>query len=120
MLAFVCLAALKFIAVISSDGANVSAALFYAAMFGSPQLIWLWILRKPPLSHGQAKTATSIVIAFLFTSFYFGSFPGTTPPTWGGEGHFEVPAALISEWLISLIGIFVFTARSKGPSAGGV
>jgi hypothetical protein len=43
MLAFLCLAAFKFIAVISSDGANASAAQFYIAMFGAPQLVWLWL-----------------------------------------------------------------------------
>lgn len=120
MLAFFFLTAFKFITVISSDGANASAALFYAAMFGSPQLIWLWLLRKPLLSCSQARTALFIVIAFLCTSLYFGSFPGTNPPSWGGEGHFEVPAAFLLEWLISLVGIFVFIVCGKKQFAGGV
>lgn len=47
MLAFLCLAAFKFFAVISSDGANASAALFYFAMFGSPQLVAMAFAQAP-------------------------------------------------------------------------
>jgi hypothetical protein len=118
MLAFLCLAAFKFFAVISSDGANASAALFYFAMFGAPQLVWLWLLRRPLPSRGQARVAVFIAAAFLCTSCYFGSFPGTTAPSWGGEGQFEVPIAFLLEWLVSIVGVLVFTARGRKQPAG--
>ena len=117
MLSFGCLAAFKFFAVMSENG-SVSAALFYTAFFGSPQLIWLFSCGDKSLHKEQLSTPFWVVIAFLLTSLLFGSFPGVERPSWGGEGHFEVPAAFLIEWLVSIVGILVFAAQDKKQKLG--
>lgn len=115
-LAFACLAGFKFVAVLG-EGSNVLAASVYAAMFGSPQLLWVLLCRKPLRTGPQRRTALLVAAAFLGTSVYFGSFPGTQPPRWGGEGHFEVPAAFVVEWVISLAGAIVLYVQGKAGIA---
>ncbi|WEN14776.1 hypothetical protein PY254_16310 [Rhodanobacter sp. AS-Z3] len=117
MFSFFCLAAFKFFGAVS-ENANAAAALVYAVMFGSPQLIWLWFCGKPSLNDGQIRTAAYVAMAFVVTSLCFGSFPGLGSPAWGGEGHFEVPLAFLAEWLVSIVGIAVFLARGKRRHSG--
>ena len=38
------------------------------------------------------------------------------PPSWAGEAHFEVPAALLVEWFVALIALVPF--RAARPSTG--
>ena len=116
-LSFLCVASFKFFAAMS-ENAFVPAALMFAAMFGAPQLIWLWFLRKGPINDDQTRVAHFTLAAFVFSSILFGYFPGESRPTWGGEGHFEVPAAFLLEGLITIIGVVVFVARGKGANTG--
>ena len=116
-LAFLCVASFKFFAAMS-ENAFVPAAIMFTAMFGAPQLIWLWFLRKRPLNEGQVRAAVFTLGAFLFYSIFFGYFPGVSRPTWGREGHFEVPAALFLEGLTTIVGLLVFVARGKRQSIG--
>ena len=111
-LAFISVASFKFFTAIS-ENEFVPAAIMFTAMFGAPQLIWLWFLRTHPLNDGQIRSAVFTLAAFLFTSVLFGSFPGVSRPSWGGQGHFEVPAALLVEGFVSVLGILVFIARGR-------
>ena len=111
-LAFICVASFKFFDAMS-ENEFIPGAIMFTAMFGAPQLIWLWFLRTRPLNDGQIRSAAFTLTAFLFTSVLFGSFPSVSRPSWGGEGHFEVPAALLVEGFISVLGILVFVARGK-------
>lgn len=87
--------------------AKLPVAAIYAILFGSPQLLWLLKARRV-LSPGQAIVAVAVTITFILTAIYFGSVPGSRPPSWGGEGHFEVPAAFVVEWVIGLVGLGLF------------
>lgn len=121
--AFGCLVVLKFYSAIpgslSSGMDKILPALMYAALFGSPQLFWLAKCTKPLSGSSQAKVAALLVIAFTLLSVYFGSFPGTRPPSWAGEAHFEVPAALLAEWLVALVAVVPFRA-ARGSDERGV
>ena len=116
-LSFLCLASFKFFAAMS-DNAFVPAAIMFVAIFGAPQLIWLWFLYMRPINHGQTRVVILTLGAFLLSSIFFGYFPGVSRPTWGREGHFEVPAALFLEVLITIIGLLVFVSREKNPNSG--
>jgi hypothetical protein len=87
--AFGCLVAFKFYCAIPGGLSlgldKVLPALTYAALFGSPQLFWLAKCRKPLSGSSQGKVAVLVAIAFTLLSVYFGSFPGTQPPSWAGE-----------------------------------
>lgn len=111
-LAFISIASFKFFTAMS-ESEFVPAAIMFTAMFGSPQLIWLWFLRAHPLTDGQFRSAVFTLAALLFSSVWFGSFPGVSRPSWGGESHFEVPAAFLVEGFVSLLGILVFVARAR-------
>ncbi len=97
----------------SLDPARVAAALLYAALFGSPQLFWLAKCRRILPGSAQAKVAALVAAAFALLAVYFGSFPGTQPPSWAGEAHFEVPAALLVEWFVALVALVPFRAARK-------
>ena len=118
--AFACLAGFKFHSVMAEDPsldfARVAAALLYAALFGSPQLFWLATCSRVPPGSAQAKVAALVAAVFALLSIYFGSFPGTQPPPWAGEAHFEVPAALLVEWFVALVALVPF--RAARPSTG--
>jgi hypothetical protein len=62
--------------------------------------------------------AALVAIAFTLLSIYFGSFPGTQPPSWAGEAHFEVPAALVVEWLVALIAVVPFRGARDSDERG--
>ncbi len=83
-------------------------ALFFAAMFGSPQLKWALVCRREQFNGSQALIAAFAVVSFVGTSVFFGSFPGLGRPRWGGQEHFEVPIALAVEWLIAGVLLFAF------------
>ena len=116
-LAFLCVASFKFFAAMS-DNAFVPAAIMFVGMFGAPQLVWLWFLHKRTINNGQIRAATFTLLAFLFSSVFFGYFPGVSRPTWGREGHFEVPAALLFEVLVTIVGLLIFASREEKPSTG--
>ncbi len=116
---FVCLVGFKFYAAMSEGQSllleKVPIALMYAALFGSPQLLWLAKCSKP-LSGSQVRVAAQVAIVFTLLSMYFGSFPGTHPPSWaGGSAHFEVPGAWVGEWVVALVALIPFrAARNSG------
>lgn len=119
LLAFACLAGFKFLACLS-DGGSVVPALVCLFMFGAPQLPWILVCSKPRPSRFRTRVTLLVALVFLCTSVAFGYFPGVGRPGWGGEGHFEVPAALLVEGLVSLAGLaalLVFKARQGASGA---
>lgn len=120
---FGCLVGFKFYAAMPEDpplGLEiVLAALMYAALFGSPQLFWLVKCSKSLSSSSQDKVAALVALSFTLLSIYFGSFPGTQPPSWAGEAHFEVPAALVVEWFVALVAVIPFRAARGSDEHGG-
>ena len=76
------------------------SALVYMAIFGSPQIYWL-LLTIRATTNKQATIAAVALLIFTLSAWYFGFIPGTPSPAWGGEGHFEVPIALLAEWLVA-------------------
>ena len=96
--------------------AEYRSALVYMAIFGSPQIFWL-LLTIRAATKKQALIATVVILLFTFSAWYFGFIPGTASPAWGGEGHFEVPIALVAEWLIAGLFFVPFLLfRAKGSS----
>ncbi len=83
-------------------------ALLLAAFLGSPQLAWARACCGPVISSAQKFIAAIAVASFTGTSIAFGSFPGVERPRWGGEAHFEVPAAFAAECLIAAVLLLVF------------
>lgn len=90
----------------------IPMALVFAAMFGSPQLTWALACRRAKFNGRQTLIASFAVVAFVGTSLFFGTFPGVERPQWGGDGHFEVPMALVAEWLIA--GVLLLAFRAGG------
>ena len=115
--AFGCLAGFKFHSAMADDPSldpvRVVAALLYAALFGSPQLFWLAKCSRILPGSAQMRVAALVAVAFGLLSIYFGSFPGAQPPSWAGEAHFEVPAALLVEWFVALVALVPFRAARK-------
>jgi hypothetical protein len=110
----------KFFAIIiesnSPSLANVVPALMYACFFGSPQLFWLSKGMSPDVTAKQQWVIAEVALVFVVLSVYFGSFPGSTPPSWsGGQAHFEVPVALVGEWIVALLALIPFR-QAKGPT----
>lgn len=116
MLAFACLASFKFLAVMS-EGSEPLAATVFMLMFGSPQLLWVALCFKWMDRPSETRTGAWVAAAFVGTSVFFGSFPGTGTPSWAGEGHFEVPAAFLIEWLVSVVGVAVLFTRRRRRDA---
>ena len=79
-------------------------------------LFWLATCSRIVPGSAQAKVAALVAAVFALLSIYFGSVPGTQPPSWAGEAHFEVPAALLVEWFVALIALVPF--RAARPSTG--
>ena len=74
---------------------------------------------KPMSRAFQGIIATFVAIAFALLSVYFGFFPGSSRPSWGGQAHWEVPAALLLEWAFALIAFLPFRlARSRSNDGG--
>ncbi len=119
MLAFVCLAGFKFLA-ITSGGGSLVPALVFLLMFGAPQLPWVLVCSKPQPSRFRTQVTLFVALVFLGTSVLFGYFPGVTRPAWGGEGHFEVPAALLVEGVVSVAGLVALLVFKARQGAGGV
>ena len=92
-------------------------ALMYTAMFGSPQIFWLLKTRKT-MERPQLKIAILVLFLFIISAVYFRFIPGMNRPSWGGEGHWEVVAAFLSEWLITIIFFIPYWyARAKKVAA---
>jgi hypothetical protein len=114
---FAVLAGLKFIAAMPTTSAlsaeAIPPALTYMLMFGSPQLFWLAQCRTRLLGGAQVVIALIVVVAFTVVALEFGFWPGSAPPRWGGEAHFEVPFAFVLEWLIALLAIVPFRGLAR-------
>lgn len=119
MLAFACLAGFKFLAVFSGEGSLVPALVFLL-MFGAPQLPWVVVCSAPRPSRFRMRVTLLVACVFLCTSVLFGYFPGVAPPAWGGEGHFEMPAALLVEGAVSLVGLVALLVSKGRQGAAGV
>lgn len=116
-LLFGLLALLKaWVIVHESGSAAIVAALMYMALFGSPQIFWA-VQSWKPMEPLQAVIAYVVVVLFVASSWYFGFVPGSSRPSWGGEPHWEVPAAFIVEWAAAVV-VFVpfWFARRRGAS----
>lgn len=87
-------------------------AVLYAAMFGSPQLFWLFKTRALK-SRSQSVVAAFTAAFFLGSYYYFGFLPGQRSQDWGSS-YFEVPAAFVVEWVITGF-MFAFYARAGLP-----
>jgi hypothetical protein len=114
---FALLASFKFISIIlekqSFSSASILPALMFMFLFGSPQIAWLLKCRKTGFTVNQLIPAIFAVVFFVGTSIYFGYFPGTSRPSWGGEGHFEVPVAFAAECVIAVFTLVFFNLASK-------
>lgn len=119
-LLFALLAAGKaFLVLQENQFTEYGSALVYMAIFGSPQIYWLLLTIKAT-TQKQAVIATVVLLLFTFSAWYFGLIPGTASPAWGGEGHFEVPIALLVEWLIAglfFVPFLFFRARGSSNAA---
>ena len=96
-----------------------NSALVYMAIFGSPQIYWL-LLTIRATTKNQIIIATVVFLIFTFSAWYFGFIPGTASPAWGGEGHFEVPIALLAEWLVAglfFVPFWFFRSRASSNAA---
>lgn len=95
---------------------NVVPALMYAALFGSPQLFWFTKCLTAELTATRLSVVAWVAFVFVVLSIYFGSFPGSNPPSWGGSReHLEVPAALVGEWIVALLALIPFRL-AKAPA----
>lgn len=115
---FGCLVGMKLLVALAEGRAplheKIPIGLMYAALFGSPQLLWLKLCWKPPSNPVRVLIALFVAGSFVLMSIYFGSFPGTQPPHWAGEAHFEVPAAFIVELVVALCAYLLFAlARDR-------
>ena len=87
------------------EPATILVALEYAVIFGSPQIYWLHKVRSLE-SRPQSVIAVVTALLFLGAYAYFGFLPGQASPRWGSSAHFEVPIALVAEWIIAgLLGV---------------
>jgi len=118
-LLFGSLAAAKALLVLQENGfTEYKSALVYMAIFGSPQILWLLLTIRDT---EKKQTVTAIVALVLFTvsAWYFGFIPGTKSPNLGGA-HFEVPIALLAEWVIAglfFVPFWYFRSRSNSNAA---
>jgi len=99
----------------SFDLMSSFAGLQYGALFGSPQLFWLYKVRsleKP----SQLVVVLAAALSFCGAYAYFGFFPGQTSVNWGAPAHFEVPVALLAEWLIASLFADAFNYLAKKGS----
>lgn len=106
-LVFAALGGCKFLLAWSGGGAqagDVLPALFYAAMFGAPQWLWVWLCLRSKVEGRRLHLAVVVAVLFALIGAWLGFLPGTARPSWGGEGHFEVPFGLLLEGGISVAG----------------
>lgn len=97
------------------DLASLSAGVLCGAFFGSPQLFWLNKTRSLEKS-SQLFVALAMSLSFCAAYAYFGFFPWQSPQNWGAPAHFEVPIALIAEWLIASLFADAFNYLAKNGS----
>lgn len=118
---FAVLASFKFFSVLWEKGGIspdlIFSALIYTGMFGSPQLFWVYQCRKTFGNYSQLIAALVALVGLTALSTYFGSFPGSQRPSWGGEAHFDVPVALLVEWFFAL---FAWGLSRKAKGRDGV
>ena len=117
-LLFGLLASLKFLIIVRENGLSaIFSAVMYMALFGSPQIFWLFQYPKP-ICQSQTVISICVLVAFVMSSLYFGYFPGSGRPSWGGEPHWEVPAAFVVEWATTGVAYLLFWLfRSKATNA---
>ena len=114
IIAFTLLVAFKFIAVIPTERTfsadAIASALQFALFFGLPQLAWILVSKKAEVNEKQFNLALVVASLFMGTAINFGNFPGTSPPSWGGEGRFDVPVAFAVECVIAVISLALFAS----------
>lgn len=111
MLFFGLLAFLKSFPVIKENELVIGMifnGLLSIGLLGSPHIFWLTLCLKP-MNESQTFITILVLIAFAISSWYFGFIPGGSRPSWGGEPHWEVPAAFIMEWGLACIAYVFFS-----------
>lgn len=91
---------------------SLKMACWGVSIFGSPQIFWLLKCVATNMTTKQLWTGTELVAVFVISSVYFGYFPGTSPPSWGGDARFDIPAGLAIEWVIATLALIPFHQAS--------